>query len=192
MKKHTADIKTYDDKIARILAAAKDSSGNTLLYYAVQEGNLYLARLLVKEDVDVNTKDNEDLTPLHAAAISNAKDVAEFLVDNGADVDARDNIDWTPLHTAAFFDAEDVAELLISKGANIRARNNKNKAPFEIAQGEVVTFLAVAKGNSGNTLLHYAAKEGNLDLIELLIKEGADINARNNDNKTPFKLALDL
>ncbi|MGL9731379.1 MAG: hypothetical protein ACR5KX_00845 [Wolbachia sp.] len=32
MKKHTADIKTYDDKIARILAAAKDSIGNTLLY----------------------------------------------------------------------------------------------------------------------------------------------------------------
>ncbi|MGL9681523.1 MAG: hypothetical protein ACR5K2_00640 [Wolbachia sp.] len=32
MKKHTADTKTYDDRIARILSAAKDSIGNTLLY----------------------------------------------------------------------------------------------------------------------------------------------------------------
>jgi len=56
----------------------------------------------------------------------------------------------------------------------------------------VVTFLALAKDNSDNTLLHYAAKEGNLDLIELLIKEGADIDAKNDDNKTPFELALGL
>jgi ankyrin repeat protein len=63
---------------------------------------------------------------------------------------------------------------------------------LEVARGEVVTFLAVAKDSSGNTLLHYAAKEGNLDLIELLIKEGADIDAKNNDNKIPFELALGL
>ncbi|MGL9688537.1 MAG: ankyrin repeat domain-containing protein [Wolbachia sp.] len=69
-----------------------------MLYYTVQEGNLYLARLLVKEDADVNTKDNEDLTPLHAAAISNTKDVAEFLVDKGANIDARNIYRLTPLH----------------------------------------------------------------------------------------------
>ncbi|MDR2978028.1 MAG: ankyrin repeat domain-containing protein [Rickettsiales bacterium] len=129
---------------------------------------------------------------MHFAAQFNANDVAELLIDKGADVNARDNIDWTPLHTAAFYDAKDVAELLIDKGADIRAKNNDNETPLEVARGEVVTFLAVAKDSSGNTLLHYAAKEGNLDLIELLIKEGADIDAKNNDNKIPFELALGL
>ncbi|MDR2978029.1 MAG: ankyrin repeat domain-containing protein [Rickettsiales bacterium] len=123
MKKHTADIKKYDDKIARILAAAKDINGNTLLYYAAQEGNLYLARLLVKEDADVNTKDNEGLTPLHAAASSNVKDVAEFLVDKGTDVNAKEVNNWIPLHFAAHSNAKDVAELLVNKGADVDARN---------------------------------------------------------------------
>ena len=44
--------------------------------------------------------------------------------------------------------------------------------------------------DNGNTLLHYAACRGLYDAVELLIENGADINARNNDGNTPLNLAI--
>src|SRR5262245_50299472 len=41
------------------------------------------------------------------------------------------------------------------------------------------------------TLLHIAADNGELDVIELLIARGADINARGYRNYTPLHLAVD-
>lgn len=38
----------------------------------------------------------------------------------------------------------------------------------------------------GNTPLHYAAQKGFLELAELLLSRGADINARENIGRTPF------
>jgi len=43
---------------------------------------------------------------------------------------------------------------------------------------------------NGNTLLHYAANRGYLDIVTLLLKKGADINARNDDGRTPLHEAM--
>ena len=45
------------------------------------------------------------------------------------------------------------------------------------------------KNNHGETPLHIAAREGHIDIAELLINKGADINAKNNYGKTPFDCA---
>ncbi|GIZ04566.1 tankyrase [Caerostris extrusa] len=45
------------------------------------------------------------------------------------------------------------------------------------------------KDSSGNTLLHYAALHGNLDVMKLLLEFGAIYNATNANNKTPLQLA---
>ena len=45
-------------------------------------------------------------------------------------------------------------------------------------------------GGQGNTLLHYAARFGNLDVMNFLIDEcGVDVNARNHLTETPLHLA---
>lgn len=46
--------------------------------------------------------------------------------------------------------------------------------------------FVLEKDRYGNTLLHYAAKSGNKDLILMLIKSGAIIDATNHSDKTPF------
>ena len=45
------------------------------------------------------------------------------------------------------------------------------------------------KNNHGETPLHIAAREGHIDIAELLINKGADVNAKNNYGKTPFDYA---
>ena len=42
----------------------------------------------------------------------------------------------------------------------------------------------------GITLLHVAARKAHLDLVKLLIREGSDVNARDDDGETPLHWAL--
>lgn len=47
-----------------------------------------------------------------------------------------------------------------------------------------------ARGPFGDTLLHYAAREGNEKMISLLVEHGADINARGENGRTPLLSAV--
>ncbi len=44
---------------------------------------------------------------------------------------------------------------------------------------------------SGRTLLHYAAEEGHKEMAELLMAEGANVNAKDNWGSTPLLPAAD-
>lgn len=43
-----------------------------------------------------------------------------------------------------------------------------------------------SKAPDGNTLLHLAARSSFVDMIKFLIARGADVEAKNNDGKTPL------
>jgi hypothetical protein len=45
-------------------------------------------------------------------------------------------------------------------------------------------------GVKNNTPLHYAAKVGNMDVIRLLIGEGASLEAQNSIDETPLETAI--
>lgn len=48
-------------------------------------------------------------------------------------------------------------------------------------------------GRSGDTLLHYAARRGHLDIVEYLVKQlGADVEVHNNDYKRPLHEAASM
>lgn len=48
-------------------------------------------------------------------------------------------------------------------------------------------------GRSGDTLLHYAARHGHLDVMEFLIHQlGADVDIYNNDYKRPLHEAASM
>jgi len=46
--------------------------------------------------------------------------------------------------------------------------------------------------DSGNTLLHIAADNGDLDVMKLLVSRGAEVNAKGYHGYTPLHLAVDL
>ena len=106
----------------------------------------------------------EDKTILHYAVALRKHDVIEFLISNDIELFRRGGIYYqTALQDAIYYQYFRIAKLLINSGT-----------PLDI------------KNIDGDTALHIAARNGYLDIIELLIANGASKNIYNENEKTPY------
>ncbi len=119
-------------------------------------------------------------------------DLAEVrrLLDGGADPDVgRESDGLTPLISALILQHPAIVELLLARGANPNAFEERHMAPLQFAiiagQRDMVTALLEAganpntgsdQGAGGMSPLSAAAAVGDLDLAELLLDHGADID----------------
>ncbi len=71
-----------------------------------------LAKVLIAEGADVNTRGVRGLTPLHFAACHSSNDVAELLIARVADVNTRDNKERTAFSLAKEKGHTEIVELL--------------------------------------------------------------------------------
>ena len=81
----------------------------------------------------IGARDEDDRTPLHAAARMGRVDIVEFLILAGADINAKDSRDLTPLHWAAGRDELSVVRVLVVRGADINACDNEGATPLDFA-----------------------------------------------------------
>src|SRR5437870_4061661 len=97
-------------------------------------------------------------------------------------IDQRDEHGMTALMVAARDGRLDQVERLIAKGANVNAA-----VPTRDLR-ELIAFISwmqeLPKSDIGYTPLMYAAQGGHLDVAQLLIRKGANVNAATRDNDT--------
>jgi ankyrin repeat protein len=93
-----------------------------------------VASALLAHKAEVDSRDDDGMTPLLVAALSGHREMAALLLDHGADVEARDAAGGaTPLYQAAAWGRTAVIELLIARGADVNARNRAGKTPLAAA-----------------------------------------------------------
>jgi ankyrin repeat protein len=153
-----------------------------------------LLSLLLESGADVNVSCDEGRTPLHLAATIGSRDVISSLLARGANLDAQDINHSTPLHLASSRNDVESVELLIEFGANILARNKQGRTPLHVALGYRnldVMRLLLDRGAvlDTYTTLHEASFRGEVDLVNLLLKYGASVHPRNNEDKTALHTA---
>ena len=149
--------------------------------------------------VDLNTRDDAGVTPLHRAAKNTENpDVIKALLDAGADIEAQENGKRTPLLYAVLFNRPTVIKILIEAGADTRVKDKwtslhwaatYNKNPVAIQA--LLNADPNAKDDDKQTPLHIAARFGNLVAIQALLNVGADLKARTNGKWTPLHLAAE-
>lgn len=109
---------------------AVDKEGDTPLMYAVQNGDLSLAEILLNHRAEVNVADDDGLTALHIAAATKNCRTVKLLLDHGADAKARTNKQETVLHMAvsgmsgSASQYEPLLDLLLSAGADPNATDS--------------------------------------------------------------------
>jgi ankyrin repeat protein len=158
-------------------------------------------------------------TILHIAAKKGYKDFVQYLLNSGAEMNVTDQTNSTALHIASFTGHIDIVNILLLKGADTRFLNIWGKTAEEEARTPEITQLfkkekqkdifiqaqseanmtwfrqyyerswLIARDKYQRTLLHIAARCGNLELIKFLVEEGADIEALMNVGSTPLHTA---
>jgi cytohesin len=167
---------------------AADSSGQTALHYAARRGYKEIVELLLANGANVNTKDNKGLTPVEMAMSRQRTQIAKLLINSNADISS--------IHLAAFSGNLAKVKTFLQMGININAQDSDGRTPLHYAATADVGEFLIANGakihpedKDGKTPLHTTAAAGFKDAVELLIKNGANVNA-NKSGDTPLSWAI--
>ena len=168
-----------------VAVARADSDGP--LAKAVKAGDLNTVRALLKSGIDVNARSGDGSTALLWAVNSNNLEIARALIAAKANLDAANDFGVTPLlHASGTGDAA-MVELLLRSGASPSKAHPEGQTPLLAAarSGSVPTVRhLLARGVDVNhtesfqstTALMWAAAEGHIDVVDLLLEAGADPN----------------
>ena len=182
---------------------ATNDEGETSFTRAAAYGHRETVRYLVGlPDVDVN---HGNFNALQCAAMNEFPEVVQVLIDAGADIDITANFDGcSPLHYACESGSLEGVKMLVRAGVGVRATNNRGqtclvRAVHAARYGhiEALRYLVclpevdVNYRQAGNiTALHYAVDEKpRTDVVQVLIDAGADIDAKNNEGRSPLHSA---
>ncbi|KAK6340205.1 hypothetical protein TWF730_001971 [Orbilia blumenaviensis] len=182
------------------------------LHDAIQNNNLEIAALLLKNGADINSLTENEYTVLHVATVSPVVELKtmEFLISHGAlvtgPITQQNQRKESLLHVAIppkLHGAETTKlSMLLKSGADVDAQDVDGMTPLmkSIRSSTVTaTMLLLEAGASvstidkqGDTVLHIAAKcynelsgDGGRLKIEWLLLYKADKNARNAKGKQP-------
>ena len=163
------------------------------IWKAACMGDIVAVRQLVAKGSDINALDPRGFTPLmHALNTFQAQIVPELL-KLGADANARDFDGVTPLSLCARNADAATMRLLMAAGGKIDAKDyaSDGVARMALRYGTAEVFqLVLDAGFDVNAKLpsnipdefysplHLASSNGNTPVVELLLKKGADMEAR--------------
>ena len=161
-------IEKHYDEIALCLIEAK-ADLKEALHTAAYFANHTIAEKLLEIGVDINETNEYGDTALHYATCMRNYKMAKFLIDSGANINVKNHYGMTPLINVIYNDDYNMCQILINSGADVN-----------LGRGKI----------NNNSALHIAVDNGNLDIVKLLIKSGANLNFKNIYGITPIQYAL--
>jgi len=151
-----------------------NSQGFTPILWAAEKNFTSTVKLLASLGADITATDSQRFTLLHKSVLHSNTDLVSFLLSQKneegeliLDINATSEEGFTPLHQAALHGCHQIIKLLIKEGANVNSITKHNKA----------------------TPLHLSVYKNNVECTELLLNNGALINAQDRSLRTPLHYA---
>ncbi|KAK0616712.1 hypothetical protein B0T14DRAFT_604938 [Immersiella caudata] len=195
----------------------EDEHGNTALQIAAMGAHRHCIWVLREKGADVGHQNKEGMTALHQAALFGEPDCVEALYLGGADPLKTDLRNRTALWYACMSGRQDAGEQLFVGGirshmaiSEINKPDSDDKTPLrQAARGGlfdvVEKIIEAAKDRDdmpglnidkqdtkkGMSALHCAARYGFLEVIDYLLKGGADIKLKDAKGRTALTHLLE-
>jgi len=184
---------------------AANRQGLTPLALAASNGSAAMLKVLLDAGADVNAFDPANETPLMAAARVGNLDAVRVVLEHGGTIDTKDpQFEQTALMVAVRENHPQVVKLLVELGANVNAKTRAGVTPPFILPNSVPGFghgIGIVRGGSpdrgrraptpgGMSPLQYAARDGRLESVKVLLSAGADINQVEANDITPLVTAI--
>ena len=156
------------------------------LLTAASEGDTTTLDRLLRLNVDIDTQgyhkviaeefSHVPVTMLEVAASHNQLEIMQYLIRKGADVNLAYD-ERTMLHTAAYLGSVQMLRLLIDNGANVNSKGFRNSSALHEAVGFITSDDNPDKS---------------LEIVEILLSHGVDIDTKDEDNYTALHLVGNL
>jgi ankyrin repeat protein len=181
------------------------TNSQTPLQIAARNGNMEIAQLLIDRGAKVNGFNRSGLSALQNAAMGGNSKLVGMLLGKGADINAQTTVYGCPLERAICYRAISVAEMLLERGADINGQTGScANTPLQSAamvddhdmvlrlldlgadanapapkwnEHDLERFWEYHGSRPSKTVLQWAAKNGNLNICQVLMDAGADPNA---------------
>ena len=194
---------------------AVNSSGKTPLHLAAATGNRDLVSYLLGKKASVIEADSKRRTPLHLAALHGHAEVVEELIQAQSEIiagknqeaeqwstqkylDMMDIDDATPLHLAAASGYQGVIQIFIQAGASLNISDDNGFTPlaYAVREGkfEIIRILVDARADTdfcgtSHPPLHVASEQGGVEIMDFLLKNGANPYTVDASGNTPLHVA---
>uniref|UniRef100_A0A0B6Y8D8 Uncharacterized protein n=1 Tax=Arion vulgaris TaxID=1028688 RepID=A0A0B6Y8D8_9EUPU len=158
-----------------VVMFTEDEDGDNDLHMSIIHGIPEVAMQIIGLVPDwdwLNQTNNLSQTPLHIAVLTRQVSVVRRLICAGASVDVRDLSGNTPLHNACRLGYDDVVRTLMRPVELKETLQNKYDTPQQRLPQDLES-----RNYEGLTCLHLAAIGGHINIMQLLLSAGANVNA---------------
>lgn len=157
---------------------AKNINGLCPIHIAVSNNNIEMVQLLCKYGADVNVKEYRNgYTPLHFAIAYRNENMVRLLVSEyNADVNMNPNKIDNTLNMALLYKSIPIAHFLLLR--NVTVSDFVLESAIELGDKDILIKILTIKPIRKYNINEHLIESKNYDLIELLLKYGAQCNMK--------------
>lgn len=182
--------------------SVKDAGGNTALYWSTQLGYINIVKLLAEKDPsDANIIGFKGRTPLITAAQKGYLDIVKYLSSLPQNkIDSQDDDGNTALMLSIANNHLNIVQFLVLREVDPNLKNDQGQTPLITAAMRgflnIANYISSlpqvnidAQDNFGVTALGWASYNNHPDIVEHLLKRGANLSIKDSFGKTAFDWA---
>ncbi|KAL7037562.1 hypothetical protein ACKWTF_009276 [Chironomus riparius] len=167
----------------------KDKGGLVSLHNSASYGHLEVSQLLIKSGANVNAADLWQFTPLHEAAQKGRAEVCSLLISEGADINFLNCHNKSPLDLAP----RDLQERMAYEYKGIQLLSACRECDItrvkKFLTSQTISFAHPFTGDQALHVIAMSAFPKRKQILEFLIRKGAQLNIKNKDLLSPLALS---